>query len=38
MNYLAASYEISTACNPCKITQQAAGNKTQILIQFKIKN
>jgi len=26
MNYLAASYEVSTACNLCKITQQAAGN------------
>ena len=26
MNYLAASYEVSTACNLYKITQQAAGN------------
>jgi hypothetical protein len=33
MNYLAASYEVSTACNLCKITQQAAGNKTQLFFQ-----
>jgi hypothetical protein len=26
MNYLAASDEVSAACNLCKITQQAAGN------------
>ena len=28
MNDLAASYEVSTACNLCKITQQSAGNQT----------
>ena len=28
MNDLAASYEVSTACNLRKITQQAAGNQT----------
>ena len=29
MDDLAASYEITTACKLCKITQQATGNQTR---------
>ena len=35
MNYFAARYEVSTACNLCKITQQAAGNKPTLIIKYK---
>ena len=34
MSYFAASYEVSTACILCKITQQAAGNKPTLIIKY----
>jgi len=36
MNFFAASYEVSIACNLCKITQQAAGELGQLFVIKKI--